>query len=454
LTAVSTPLLLIDAGRQIVFANQSLADWAGLPLGQVVGRLVEYHSEPADEDSERHAAGVLTGLCPPPAAMAGNRTRGTLSSVSRDGRLRHRRGEFLPLEESGGFAVLAVLEPRDLTPQEVASSLAVSTDADNLHRHLRQLRRDAAKRYSVASLVGDTPAIRQVRAQVAAAAQSRANVVIAGRPGSGRSHIAKAIHYAASASESTPLVTLDCRFLTENQVRRGLDSLRRSDGSVLSTLLLVEIGQLNAVSQSQLAQLLRPLERDCQIIATIDSDPKELAELDDELRALLSTMTIDSLPLAARRDDLPLLAQFFLEEANADSLQQVGSVSVEALERMALYHWPGEIAELRDVIHAAHARCKGHELLASDLPEVMHHASQAAQFAELPLETIVLDDFMLGIERELLIRAMEQADGNKTLAARLLGITRPRLYRRLEQLGLLGDVAEAPPEEEPNDDGK
>ena len=450
LAASSTPLLLVDSDRRLKFANQSLANWIGLPLEQIVGRLVEYHSEPTEEDSEGRSGGVLTGLCPPPAALAGHRTRATLSCLSRDGRLKHRRGEFLPLEEADGFAVLAVLESRDMTPEEVAGSMTPATEADTLHRQLRQLRRDAAKRYSAASLVGNTAAIRQVRAQVAAAARSRAHVLITGRRGSGRRHIAKAIHYAAPAGATTPLVTLECQLLTEDQLRRGLDALRRAEGLSVPTLLLVEIGHLDTTFQNPMAQLLLARERECQIIATIDS--AQFANLDGELSALVGTMSIQMPPLASRREDLPLLAQFFLEEANVDCTRQVGSISPEALERLALYHWPGEIAELRDVIHAAHARCEGHELQATDLPIIIHHASQAAQFAELSIETITLDEFMLGIERELVLRAMEQSQGNKALAARLLGMTRPRLYRRLVQLGLLGEDAEIPAEGESNDD--
>ncbi|MEX2170696.1 MAG: sigma 54-interacting transcriptional regulator [Pirellulales bacterium] len=454
LTTVSTPLLLVDANRRVAFANQPLGDWIGLPLDEIIGRLVEYHSEPTDEDTERRA-GILTELCPPPAALAGVRTRGTLSCLSRDGRLRHRRGEFLPLEVAETFAVLAILEPRDLAPEEVAGSLSVVTGADSLHRQLRQLRRDQAKRYSVASLVGESSAMRQIRAQVAAAARSRAHVLISGRRGSGRSHIAKAIHYASSARDSTPLVTLDCQLLNDEQLRRGLDSLRRGESSMVPTLLLLEIGQLDAIFQNLLAKLLRPRERECQVLATSECDSQEPGPIDGELRALISTMTIEPPPLATRAEDLPLLVQYFLEEANVDSTRQVGSVSQEVIERLALYHWPGEIAELREVIHGAHANCSGHELQVANLPMVVHHAAQAAQFAELPTEVIELDEFLRGIERELVLRAMEQSQGNKALAARMLGMTRPRLYRRLVQLGLPsgGDEAENQPEQEPTDDG-
>jgi DNA-binding NtrC family response regulator len=330
------------------------------------------------------------------------------------------------------------LESRDLAPDEIAQSISVPSEADALHRQLRQLRRDTSKRYSIAGLAGESATMRQVRSQVAAAARSRAHVLITGNPGSGRSHVARAIHFASPASTAASLVTLDCRLLTEDMLRRGLDALRRGDGNVLPTLLLLEIGHLPASFQRELAKLLTPRERDCQILGTIEFD----ATLDDDLQALIGTISIELPPLNTRLGDLPLLAQLFLEESNVDSSRQVGSISPAAVEQLALYAWPGEVEELQSVIAEAHGHCQGHEIQVADLPATLHHASQAAQYAELPMEMISLEAFMAGIERELVLRSLDQAQGNKALAARLLGITRPRLYRRLVQLGLLGEEDE------------
>jgi DNA-binding NtrC family response regulator len=99
--------------------------------------------------------------------------------------------------------------------------------------------------------------------------------------------------------------------------------------------------------------------------------------------------------------------------------------------------------ELRGVIAAAHAKCNSHEITSTDLPTVVHHASQAASRRRVPTERIVLDELLAKIEREAIERALAQADGNKTEAAALLGMTRPRLYRRLIQLGLASESTDA-----------
>ena len=123
--------------------------------------------------------------------------------------------------------------------------------------------------------------------------------------------------------------------------------------------------------------------------------------------------------------------------------KQVGSLRADALDQLALYTWPGELDELREVIAAAHAACESHEITPADLPAVVHHASQAASQRRTSPERIVLDELLAKIEREAIERALAQANGNKTEAAELLGMTRPRLYRRLVQLGLVSEAKDA-----------
>jgi DNA-binding NtrC family response regulator len=103
------------------------------------------------------------------------------------------------------------------------------------------------------------------------------------------------------------------------------------------------------------------------------------------------------------------------------------------------YAWPGNLDELARVVAEAHRRVEGPQVGAGDLPDRIRLAAEAAAYPPRPEETIVLDEFLAGVERELIRRALAQAKGNKAKAARLLGMTRPRLYRRLVQLGLEGD---------------
>jgi DNA-binding NtrC family response regulator len=155
-----------------------------------------------------------------------------------------------------------------------------------------------------------------------------------------------------------------------------------------------------------------------------------------DLAAMLSTIVISLPPLAQRRGDLPLLAQLFLEDCNAAGGRQIGGFSQAALDRLDAFPWPGNLDELAQAVAEAHRKAAGPEIGVDDLPEKLRAAAQAAAQPRRVDETIVLDEYLGRVERELIRRALTRAKGNKARAARLLGMTRPRLYRRMVQLGL------------------
>jgi two-component system response regulator HydG len=123
------------------------------------------------------------------------------------------------------------------------------------------------------------------------------------------------------------------------------------------------------------------------------------ALVDARLACQVSTIAIELPRLVDRLDDLPLLAQSFLEAANRNSSKQIGGLTAEALDLLALYAWPGELFELKQVIEAAHWNCQGHQIQPGELPPVIHHAKQAASLAPPAEERIVLENFLAGIER-------------------------------------------------------
>ena len=489
LEASSRPIYAVDARRRIIYSNRALAAWLDLEPARIIGRVVEYHSEPlSDRPTKSEGAAPLTDLCPPPRAFAGEPSLGTISCVARGGGLVHRRANFVPI--GGVDGVLVFLSGRDLNPQELAAELSGDPSADELHRILRQFRRAQATRYGIESLLGDCTAMRKVRSQVAAAAASGANTLICGRRGAGRGHVARAVHYRTAGDADVELVPVDCEVAGDDMLRRALDAVRDTTGDTRQrpTLLLENLDRLGESQQSQLMAALRQNAVPARIIATCSEDtfthsraggfippgrstrrpdietaPAEPivadepgdgtrsmpATLDLALCDAVSTIAIYVPRLSERLEDLPILAQVFLEASNRNSGKQVGSVRSEAIDLLALYSWPGELDELREVITAAHRSCNTHEITPADLPAVIHHASKSASRARRQPERIVLDELLANIEKEAIVRALAQAGGNKTEAAALLGMTRPRLYRRLVQLGLAGpEFIERDPDDE------
>ncbi len=454
---------------------------------RIVGRLVEYHSEPIADDDVASDDGPLTDLCPPPQVLAGRACRGTLSCMVRGGRLLHRRAEFLPLEEvasetpnrkskrsenPSSCAVLAILADADLSAQELAAEISGEPTVDELHRTIRRFRRAQASRYSIESLLGSSLAMQRVRAQLAAAAASGANTLIRGRRGSGRGHAARAIHYSASNDIGANLLPIDCQLLSDDLLRRVLERLRAPSSGPASrpTLLLENLERMQPAHQALLASAIREKLLAARVIATCgenvmvhpedaaitgamthqengDAATHTHATIDHALWNAISTITIEFPRLASRLEDLPILAQYFLEACNHGSSKQVGSFRSDALDALALYSWPGELNQLREVVTAAHRATTSHEISVGDLPTILHHASAAARHVRREPERIVLDELLATIEKEAIVRALAAAGGNKSEAAALLGMTRPRLYRRLLQLGLVR--ADEPQEEQP-----
>ncbi|HWA97755.1 MAG TPA: helix-turn-helix domain-containing protein, partial [Pirellulales bacterium] len=246
------------------------------------------------------------------------------------------------------------------------------------------------------------------------------------------------------ADDSPPLVPLACSLLTAELLQTTIRALVRAaaKNKPRPTLLLANVDLLGSETRAELLGFLRLADLPVRMLSTAR---QSLAELPGDrataaaLDACLATITIEIPPLADRLEDLPLLAQMLLEQRNANSDKQLAGFTPEALERLAHHAWPGQLGELAEAVAHAHAHAASAWVTVDDLPPRLFLAASAARNPRLRDETIVLDQFLAEIERELIVRALSRARGNKTRAAKLLGMTRPRLYRRLVQLGLIAD---------------
>jgi DNA-binding NtrC family response regulator len=209
------------------------------------------------------------------------------------------------------------------------------------------------------------------------------------------------------------------------------------------TLLLNDVEEAPAEAQAELVKLLSA-PTGPRIIATArESLARRVAvgEFRDDLACALGTLVIQLPPLAERRGDLPMAAQMFLEDLNGQGKKQLRGFAADALDALALYAWPGNLSELEQIVREAHARAEGFEVMAADLPKRIRLSAEAQSRPRRREEPINLEQFMGQVETELIRRALARSKGNKSKAAKLLGMTRPRLYRRMVQLGLAEDKA-------------
>lgn len=430
LTGAAQPFYAVDAGGTIVLANEALCAWVGLTRDAVTGRRVAYHSTPTDQPT----AEAITGLCPPPYTPGVATGEGTLSTMGRDGKLRHRRARFTWIattEDPPAACVLVTVDTQDLTPQQLATALGGPATDDALHRHIRQFRRGRRVPAATALLLGDSPQARLMRRQFDLAVSARLNTTITGACPADTAALAEAIHYGA-ADPQARLIRVECPLLEPEEVLRQA-GLALTPGA---TLLLLEANTLPPGTQDRIAELLRDGGAAPRVLATAAGEGLSL-----DLQAVAAPGQVHAAPLAERSEDLPVVAHYYLEQHNAGEGVAKAGIDAEVIDLLAVYHWPGGATQLGEVVAQACAGSAGPRVTAGDLPPLIRQAVLAASLPDAAPQPINLEAFLQQVEHEAIRRALVAARGNKAETARLLGLTRQRLYRRLQALELT-DTAE------------
>jgi DNA-binding NtrC family response regulator len=227
--------------------------------------------------------------------------------------------------------------------------------------------------------------------------------------------------------------------LIETTVTAFLQRCAELETEGVPCLLLLEVDCLPADAQEVLRGFLAVPEFDLRTIATARAELSELANTQDyraDVAAMLSTVTIQMPGLSERLEDMPILLQYFVEELNAAGGHQVEGFSAEAVETLLQYPWPGNVDELIGIVREVHRKSEEPLIGVEELPKQIRLGIEADEYPLGEDETIDLDAFLQQVERELVQRAINQAKGNKAQAARLLGISRARLLRRLSFLGI------------------
>ncbi len=322
----------------------------------------------------------------------------------------------------------------------------------------RQLREELGRRYQFENIIGRSPPMQEIFATVMRVAPTRATVLLAGESGVGKDLIARAIHYH-SPRRDRPFVKINCTALPENLMESELFGYDKGafTGAVSSkpgkfehadtgTAFLDEIGDVPPTIQVKLLRVLqeREFERlgsnktrhiDVRIVAATNQDLRAALEqgtFREDLYYRLNVVPINIPPLRERREDIPFLAEHFVEKLARASGSRADSITDAAIEKLMSYHWPGNVRELENVIERSLVLCSGGRLDAADIRlEAAPRARQPAAEAFLP-EGMTLDEY----EQALIREALHRAEGNKSQAARLLGLTRNALRYRLSQMGL------------------
>lgn len=271
-------------------------------------------------------------------------------------------------------------------------------------------------------LVGRSVAMHPVWKLIGRAAATRVPVLVRGETGVGKEIVARAIHeHSPFAEGGLEHVRVDAQTDGDTLTRRVRDA---DDGR---TLLLDGVGQLSAAAQSGLASALADGPK-ARVLATLLDTPDEQRALAPELYFQLAVVEITVPPLRARRADVPQLVACAL----ADTPR---ALSDEAMAALTAHDWPGNVRELFLVVRRAATLASGEVVGTHDL-HVELPLRRSVEDAPSRYEGLPLRDAVSKLERDLLTSALRRAEGNRTLAARLLGIARPQLYVKLEEHGL------------------
>ncbi|HCL6630069.1 TPA: sigma-54-dependent response regulator transcription factor ZraR [Citrobacter amalonaticus] len=299
-------------------------------------------------------------------------------------------------------------------------------------------------------MVGKSPAMQQLLSEIAMVAPSDATVLIHGDSGTGKELVARALH-ASSARSDKPLVTLNCAALNESLLESELfghekgaftGADKRREGRFVEanggTLFLDEIGDISPMMQVRLLRAIQ--EREVQRVGsnqTLSVDVRLIAAthrcLEEEVQAgrfrqdlyyRLNVVTIETPALRQRQEDIPLLADHFLQRFAKRNRKVVKGFTPRAMDLLIHYDWPGNIRELENAIERSVVLLTGEYISERELP--LSIASQPLPFvADRAIQPLV------EVEKEVILAALEKTGGNKTEAARQLGITRKTLLAKL-----------------------
>jgi two-component system response regulator HydG len=348
-----------------------------------------------------------------------------------------------------------------LTKPVETDVLALALERAIQHRRLREevkrLREvvDEAGRFG--ELLGASPAMRRVHGLLERIAGSDASVLVTGETGTGKELAARALH-ERSRRRTGPFVAINCAAMPEplleselfGHARGAFTDARTARTGLLvqangGTLLLDEIGDMPLALQPKLLRALqertaRPvggdteIPFDARIVATTNRDLDAAAEegrFREDLYFRINVIHVEMPPLRARGSDVLLLAQHLLRRCATAAGKQITGFSHEAAKRLLAYSWPGNVRELANCVEHAVALALYDQIGLEDLPEkiVSYHHSHVVVAADDPSELAPLEE----VERRYILRVLETVGGNKTIAARVLGVGRKTLYRKLEQ---------------------
>ncbi len=428
LESISDGVFTIDLSWKITSFNRAAEEITGVSRDEAVG------SSCSDV--------FRSSMCGPSCALMETLETGR-PVIGKSGYIINSRGERIPISIS-----TAVLRNEY---GEIIGGAETFRDLSEIW----SLKQALDKRTDLSGMTSKSPKMQSIFEIIPAAAQSHSTVLICGETGTGKEMIARSVHEHSRRSDG-PFVALNCSALPDTLLESELfgytagaftgadkDKPGRFAAAKGGTLFLDEIGDISPAVQVKLLRVLQerlyeplgstqPVEADVRIVAATNKDLKNLISegtFREDLFYRIHVMRVDLPPLRERKEDIPLLAEQFIERFNALQHRHIQRCSPETISMLMAYHWPGNIRELENMIERAFILCTGDEIEIGHLPDEILASRQVAVSSNIHSAHDLLD-------AQSIMGALERNNYNRLAAAKELGIHKATLFRKINKLGL------------------
>lgn len=429
-------ICILDAERRIRCFSPGLESLTGWAAADVEGLVCSPTSS-----SESTTIDLLTMALYPSISVLEGKLQSAVTVVpSKRGPSIRMHLTYVPILDNEGSVqrVIVMCDPN-------SSQTAAPSMAQQLHAEITALRIDFRRRFSSQSFVGKSSEIQRALQQAELLKSSSCGYYICGPSGSGRRHLAKTIHISGQQDEES-FVPMDCRLLTADQIVATLQTLKQlreqdiASHQNAGTLLLVDADRCPREVQTWILEKQTEHFNDVRLAATSQVPLEQVVEegwMLPDFFERLNPVVINLPSLHTRSEDIALLSHHFVLESKRLQETSAESISPELLSELEFYRWPGNVRELETVIRQACENSFEDELEVSDLPFSFVAGVDAQRMPPLPEGgEQSLEAILRKFEIDVLQKTLNACRDNKAEAARRLGLTRPKLYRRLKALGM------------------
>lgn len=435
-------LMLVDLQGNILYANKALEELLLYSNEELIGQPCEILQCDNCFGHDVTQAGKRCGLF----------TRGDVCDL---------RCSF---KQKNGTSVNVLKNATVLTDKDgvVVAGVETLTDLTTVvakDRVIKDLRKELNRENGFHGLIGNSTIMQQVYELIKSASLSNAPIIIYGESGTGKELVASAVHELSKRSDAT-FIKVNCAALNENILESELfghtkgaftgadrDRTGRFEAADRGSIFLDEIGDLPLVMQTKLLRVLQeqevervgdhqPISIDVRVISATNKNLNILmgeAKFREDLFYRLGVIPINIPPLRQHPEDIPLLVKTFIDRSNLKTEKDITTIRKDALDLLVSYHWPGNIRELMNVIEYCFVICPEGEITPKHLPQQFQRQSstmtgQKSQQFSSPQD-----------KRQQLLHVLNQTNGNKSKAAKILGVSRVTLWKHLKKHNITVD---------------